>query len=122
MRILRRITRIVQIAPFAYLLLLAVCLLGESLMPDWMLRISVNLLSTPAYATVGMLIVGRWLKLCSWFRTACLLPFTTKVEGYVDAFVYTFTQDEVVVVNTAVALAFLTFIYLTYRHFFHGRS
>lgn len=122
MRILRRITRIVQIAPFAYLLLLAVCLLGESFMPDWMLRISVNLLSTPAYATVGMLIVGRWLKLCSWFRTACLLPFTTKVEGYVDAFVYTFTQDEVVVVNTAVALAFLTFIYLTYRHFFHGRS
>ena len=121
-RILRRITRIVQIAPFAYLLLLAVCLLGESFMPDWMLRISVNLLSTPAYATVGMLIVGRWLKLCSWFRTACLLPFTTKVEGYVDAFVYTFTQDEVVVVNTALALAFLTFIYLTYRHFFHGRS
>ena len=121
-KILRKITRIVQIAPFAYLLLLGVCLLCESLLPDWLLRLSANLLNTPVYTIVGMLCVGRWLKLCSWFRTACLLPFTTKVEGYVDAFVYTLTQNEVVIVNTILGITFLVFIYVSFRHFFHGRA
>ena len=121
-KILRKITRIVQVAPFAYLLLLGVCLLFESILPDWAMRLSVNLLNTPVYTIVGLLCLGRWLKLCSWFRTACLLPFTTKVEGYVDSFVYTFTQNEVVFVNAVIGVAFLVFIYVSFRHFFHGRT
>jgi len=121
-KVLRKVTRIVQIAPFAYLLLSAICLLGECLMPDWMLRVAENLLSTPAYAVVGMLLVGRWLKLCSWFRTACLLPCTAKVEGYVDAFVYTFSQNEVVIINIALGILFLLFIYSAFRHFFHANA
>ena len=119
---MRRITRIVQIAPFAYLLLLSLCLLLESVMPDWMIRVSDNLLSVPAYAPIGMLVVGRWLKLCSWFRTACVIPFTTKLEGYVDSFVYTFTQNEVVALNAITGILILTFIYVSFRHFFHGRA
>ena len=120
--ILRKITRIVQLAPFAYLLLLGLCLLCESVLPDWLFRLATNILNAPVYMTVGMLCIGRWLKLCSWFRTACLLPFTTKIEGYVDAFVYTFTQNEVVIVNTVLGIAFLVFIYISFRHFFHGRA
>ena len=91
-------------------------------MPDWMLRVAENLLSTPVYAVAGMLLVGRWLKLCSWFRTACVLPFTAKVEGYVDAFVYTFSQNEVVLVNVVLGATFLLFIYLAFRHFFHANA
>lgn len=121
-KILRRITRIVQIAPFAYLLLLGICLLFESILPDWLFRLSVNLLNTPVYMIVGMLFLGRWLKLCSWFRTACLLPFTTKVEGYIDSFVFSFTQNEVVIINTAIGILFIAFLFLTFRHFFHGRA
>ena len=121
-KILRKITRIVQIAPFAYLLLLGVCLLFESILPDWAMRLSVNLLNTPVYTIVGLLCVGRWLKLCSWFRTACILPMTTKVEGYVDSFVYTFTQNEVVIVNAVLGITFIVFIYLSFHHFFHGRA
>lgn len=121
-RILRKITRVVQIAPFAYLLLLGVCLLCESILPDCLFRLSTNLLNTPVYTIVGMLCVGRWLKLCSWFRAACLLPFTTKVEGYVDSFVYTLTQNEVVIVNAILGITFIVFIIISFRHFFHGRA
>lgn len=121
-KILRKITRIVQVAPFAYLLLLGICLLFESILPDWLFRLSVNLLNTPVYMIVGMLFLGRWLKLCSWFRTACLLPFTTKVESYIDSFVFSFTQNEVVIINTAIGILFFAFLFLTFRHFFHGRA
>ena len=116
-KILRKITRIVQIAPFAYLLLLAAYLLGESFMPDWALRICDNLLDVPVYTAVGFLFVGRLLKLCSWFRTACLLPFTTRAESYVDSFVYTFTQNEIVLINVSISLAIIAFIILSIRHF-----
>lgn len=121
-RILRKITRVVQIAPFVYLLLLGVCLVCESILPDCLFRLSTNLLNTPVYTIVGMLCVGRWLKLCSWFRAACLLPFTTKAEGYVDSFVYTLTQNEVVIVNAILGITFIVFIILSFRHFFHGRA
>lgn len=117
--VLRRVTRIVQIAPFAYLFLLAVYLLGESFLPDWSVRLLDNLLGLPAYTAAGFLFLGRMLKLCAWFRTACLLPFTTKVESYVDSFVYTFTQNEIVAVNAVIGTVLLIFIYLTIRHFFH---
>lgn len=117
---LRKITRIVQIAPFAYLLFLAIYLIGESIMPDWALRVSDNLLDAPLYTTAFLLGFGRLLKLCSWFRASCLLPFTTRLENYIDSFVYQFTQSEISAVNIVLGAVFLLFIYLSFRHFFHA--
>lgn len=121
-QLLRRITRIIQVAPFVYLFFLAVYLIGERFLPGWALGLLDNIVDAPIYTTVGMLIFGRILKLCSWFRTACVLPFTTKMESYVDAFVLPFTQDEVVLLNTAIGILFVAFIFITFRHFFHGRA
>lgn len=119
--VLRKITRIVQLLPFAYLLLLAIYLLTESLLPDFMLGIADNVLNAPLVAIIGLLGAGRILKLCGWFRTACLLPVATKVESWVDSFLITFTKAEVITINTLLGIAFLIYIYLSYRHFFHGR-
>lgn len=116
--VLRKITRIVQVLPFAYLLVLAIYLLTECVLPDWMLRIADNILNIPCIAIVGMIGVGRILKLCVWHRAACLLPISTKVESYVDSFVITFTQNEVILFNTCLGILFLGFIAFAYRHFF----
>lgn len=121
--LLRRITRIVQAAPFVYLFFLSVYLLFESLLPEWALGLLDNIVDAPVYATACMLVFGRLLKLCSWFRAACILPFATKMENYIDAFVYTFTQNEVVLINTATGILFFAFIFITFRHFFvNGRT
>lgn len=119
-RILRKITRIVQLMPFAYLLLLAVYLLTESFLPEWAVRVADNLLNAPLYAIIGMLGAGKNLKLCQWFRAACLLPMATKVESWVDSFIITFTQGEVVAINTILGILFLAFVALSYRHFAHA--
>ena len=120
--ILRKVTRIVQLLPFAYLLLLSVYLFLEFMLPEWALRIADNALNAPVYSVVGMLGAGRLLKLCRWFRTACLLPMATKIEGWIDSFVVTFTQNEVIIINTILGILFLTFIILACRHFFYGRK
>lgn len=119
---LRRITRIVQIAPFAYLFLLGIYLIGESVLPYWLLRLFDNILNAPVYVTIGMLGAGRMLKLCSWFRTACLLPVTARVECYVDSFVYALTQNEQLIFNTAIGIIFIAFVFIAIRHFLHGRQ
>lgn len=121
-KVLRKTTRIVQIAPFAYLLFLAVYLLGEGIMPDWALQISDNLLDAPLYTTAFLLGFGRLLKLCSWFRASCFLPLTTRLERYIDSFVFQFTQGEIAVLNTVLGILFLLFIYVSFRHFFHAVS
>lgn len=120
--ILRKITRAVQLLPFAYLLLLAVYLMTEAFLPDALLRISDNVFNTPILGVGIMLCAGRLLRLCSWFKAACLIPLSTKVEGYIDSFVFTFTQEEIIFINTAIGLLALTFLVLAYRHFFaHGK-
>jgi len=119
--ILRKITRMVQLLPFVYLLLLAVYLLTESILPEWALRIADNMLNAPLYAIAGMLGTGRLLKLCKWFKTACLLPVTTKIESYIDSFIITFTQNEVILINAALGIIMLAFVIIAYRHFFHAR-
>ncbi len=91
-------------------------------MPDWGLRVSDNLLDAPLYTTVFLLGFGRLLKLCSWFRASCFLPFTTRLENYIDSFVFQFTQVEIAIINSILGITFLLFIYLSLRHFFHGRA
>ena len=119
--ILRKITRVVQLLPFAYLLLFASYLLCESVLPDAIVRLADNVLNTPLLAILVMLGAGRLLRLCNWFKTACVLPITTKVEGYIDAFVFTFTQEEIIFINTAVGLLVAAFLILAIRHFYYGK-
>lgn len=91
-------------------------------MPDWALQISDNLLDAPLYTTAFLLGFGRLLKLCSWFRASCFLPLTTRLERYIDSFVFQFTQGEIAVLNTVLGILFLLFIYVSFRHFFHAVS
>ena len=119
--ILRKITRVVQLLPFAYLLLFASYLLCESILPDAVVRLADNVLNTPIIAIIVMLGAGRLLRLCNWFKTACVLPITTKVESYIDAFVFTFTQEGIICINTTVGLLVAAFLILAIRHFCYGK-
>ena len=118
--ILKKITRVVQLIPFVYLLLLGMALLLDGLMPGWSQRMTDALLCVPAYVSFGMIGVGKILKLCSWFKASCLIPLSTKVYGWIDSFVITFTQNEVIVINVALGVSFIAFIIIAQRHFFNG--
>ena len=119
--VLRKVTRIVQLLPFAYLLLLSLKLFLEPVLPEWALDVTDNMAVSFVPSTIALLFLGRVLKLCVWFRTACILPIATRIESWVDSFVVTFTQGEVIIINAAIGILFLLFIYLAIRHFFHGR-
>lgn len=119
--VLRKVTRIVQLLPFVYLLLLSVYLLTEYILPDWALGIADNVLNAPLVAIIGLLGVGKLLKLCAWFRTACLMPILSKIESWVDSFVITFTQEEILCINISIGIIALVFLVAAIRHFAYAR-
>ena len=121
---LRRVTRVTQIAPFVFLLFLAIYLLTEPILADWALRIADNILNIPVYVIACLLGLGRLLKLCRWYITACLLPLLTKVTSYVDSFVVTLWQEEVILLNALLGVIYIVFLGFAYHHFFggHGRK
>ena len=117
-RILRKATRIVQLAPFAYLAFYAVYLLTCSFVPDeWLCAADALLFISPVTGG-GMLVASRLFKLCRWHKAACLIPFSSQLEGCIDSFVITFTQQEIILINTAIGLAALLFLVLAYKHVF----
>lgn len=120
-RILRKATRIVQLAPFAYLAFYAAYMLLGYFASEDALCVADSIL-TISPATTGMMLVGsRLFRLCRWNKAACLLPMTSQVEGYVDSFIITFTQEEVILLNTAIGIISLLFLILAIRHFAYGK-
>jgi len=121
-KVLRKATRIVQLAPFAYLVFFVVYMLFGWAVQDETLCMIDKVAGVSPLATGGLLIGSKLFKLCGWHKVACLLPFSSQVEGFVDSYIVTFTQNEVIFINTAIGMLSLLFIILAIRHFSHGRK
>ena len=119
--ILRKATRIVQLAPFAYLAFYVAYMLGGLFIPDDFLC-SLDKVAGVSPLTTGMMLVGsRLFKLCRWHKIACLLPMSSQVEGYVDSFIITFTQEEILCINISIGIIALVFLVAAIRHFAYAR-
>lgn len=119
--ILRRVTRIVQLLPFAYLLFYAYYMIGCSFMTDEFLCLAdAAMVVTPA-TTILFLLASGLLKLCAWHKAACLIPASSQVEGYIDSFVMTFTQEEIIFINASIGVVAILF-FIAAIHHFYGRK
>lgn len=107
-----------QLAPFAYLVFYATYMLAGSFLEDDLLCLADSVMTVTPVAVFGMLVASRLLKLCPWHKAACLLPTTSQVEGYIDSYVFTFTQEEIVFINMSLGIFVLIFIVMAYLHFF----
>ena len=119
--ILRRVTRWVQLAPFIYLVLYGLYMCFCAFIPEGIACLVDGIMTTSPILTTGLLFLSRVLKLCNWHKTACLLPPASQVETFVDSYLFTFTQNEIIFINTALGILSLAFIIRAHRHFFNGR-
>ena len=120
--ILKKGTRLVQIAPFVYLLLYGVYMIMSTFASDEFLSFLDSVLAVRPLTIIGMLVASRLFELCIWHRIACLLPGTSHIENYIDNYIITFTQEEVITINLIIGLLSLLFLVKTHRHFFYGRE
>ena len=120
--ILRRVTRLVQLAPFFYLALYSLYLFAGVFAPEEMVCVADGAMFGSPFVTILFLTLSRLLKLCKWHKVACLIPSASQMEGVVDCYFFTFTQNEIILIN--VILGILSFLFLMFankRFFSNGR-
>lgn len=121
--ILRRLTRLVQLVPFVYLILYASYLLISWFLPDSILGLLDSIIFVSPATSGGLLALSRILKLCKWHKAAVMIPFSSQIESYIDSFVFTFSELEIIVINAVIGIAVIIFLILANKHFFHdGRK
>lgn len=121
-RILRKATRIVQLAPFAYLVFYVAYMLLGVFVSEEALCWADSIMTVTPVTTGGMLVGSKLFKLCRWHKAACLIPCTSQIEGYIDSFVITFTQEETLFINSAIGILSLVFLILAIKHVTHVRK
>ena len=120
-RILRKATRSVQLAPFAYLFVYAAYMLAGPFVSERVVCLADSFLTISPIITIGFLAASGLFKLCVWHKVACLIPMSSQVENYIDTYIITFTQEEILIINAALGILSIVFIILASRHFIHGR-
>ena len=113
-RILRKTTRLVQLAPFVYLAFYATYLILCDLVPDSLLGASDLVLYVSPATSGGLLFLSRLLKLCKFHKIACLIPFSSQIEGLIDCYLFTFTEAEIVLINLFLGIS--SFLFLAFVH------
>lgn len=121
-RILKKGTRLVQIAPFVYLLFYGIYMIISLFASEEFLCFADSLFVARPVTIMGMLVASRLFELCIWHKAACLIPGISQVENYIDNYVITFTQEEVMAINLIIGLLSLLFLVKAHRHFFYGRE
>lgn len=117
--ILRRVTRLIQLAPFVYLAIYSAYLLLGCIVPDDIVCLADGVMFSSPLATTAMLVLSRALKLCRWHKAACLIPSASQIEGVVDSYLFTFTQTEIVIINILLGVISFAFLIFAKKHFFH---
>ena len=114
----RRVVRILRILPFAYLCLLTVIELASDFLPENLACIINCTLFISPVVSAGTILLSSVLGMCRWHKAACLLPYSSRAVSFIDTNLYTFTQNELVIINFAIGVALAAFIALAYKHFF----
>lgn len=117
-KVLRKTTRMFQLLPFVYLFLYTICCLSELIIPDAFLSSFESFVLISPAGTLFFLVMSRLLELCSWHKIACLFPVSSTTVDYIDGFILTFTEQEMIIINITTGILSALFLISAYLHFF----
>lgn len=108
---LRYITLAVQIIPFAYSALYIICLVLYLFCPEPILRVLDSLFYVSPIVVIGFLIEAKVLKLCVWYRCACILPILPQIVVFIDNHIVQLVEVErYIAIGTPILLSSLLLI------------
>lgn len=108
---LRYITLAVQVLPFIYSFLYILSLFLYLICGEPTLRILDTLFYISPIVVCGFLIESHILKLCTWHKTACILPILPQITVFTDVYIIELTSIEAhLAIITPIVLSVLLLI------------
>lgn len=90
LNILRKVTRIIKIAPFIYTLVYIVFMVMQMLGMDSIMTFMESMCYMSPLVIVTLFILSHMLKLCCFYRFQCLLTAAPQILVVVDSYFYEF--------------------------------
>lgn len=115
---LRKITQVVQLAPFIYTGLYILVLISYLFAQDNVLNVLDLIFYVSPVVTLIFLLESRVLKLCAWHRAACVLPVIPQIVSLVDSVFIEFTVYEAAIFNGMLLLMSVLLLIAAYKVFF----
>ena len=113
----RKVVRIMRLVPFLYLFIFAVVSLTSNILPERLACVIDCSLFVSPVVSAGTILLSGVLGMCRWHKVACLLPYSSRFVSFIDTNFFTFTQNEITIINFAIGIVLMAFIVLAFNHF-----
>lgn len=116
--ILRNVTLIVQLYPFAYTMLYVLCMVGYLVGSEELSCTLDQIFYTSPFSVLFALILSRSLKLCKWHKLECILPMIPLAHLAIDTYIVPLSNVSAIInVGTIIFLCILSLInaYFVFR-------
>lgn len=113
----RKVVRIMRLVPFLYLCLFAIVGLTSYILPERLSCVIDCTMFVSPVVSAGTILLSGVLGMCRWHKVACLLPYSSRIVTFIDTNFFTFTQNEITMINLAIGIVLMAFIVLAFNHF-----
>ena len=121
-QILRRVTRIVKIAPFVLAVLFALSMIGYMVFSDTVATILDYLFYISPSTIVILLVLSKSTKMCVWHKLECILPIVAMLPALFDDLIIELTNVAAYINASTIALIFLASLLNAYFVFIKPRN
>lgn len=122
MSILRKVTRIVKIAPFVLVSMYMGAMIGYLFFSDIVATTLDTLFYVSPLVIILLWMLSRALKMCNWHRLECVLPLVPQLPIFFDDYISQFDYAGAVVNVCVVGLLFLLSLVNAYFVFIKPRN
>ena len=106
-QILRKVTRIVKIAPFVLAVLFMLSMIGYMAFSDTVATVLDFLFYISPSTIVILLILSKSTKMCAWHRLECILPMVSMLPALFDELIMSLTNVAAYINASTIAFIFL---------------
>lgn len=117
LNILRRVTRVIKVAPFIYTLVYIVFMVMQILGMENIMSLMESMCYVSPIVIITLFILSHSLKLCFFYRLQCLLSAAPQIFVLIDEYLYEFGTLSVSLATVFMGTVFLLSMINVYRVF-----
>lgn len=111
----------VKITPYLFLVVYCLCLTFDCTGNIKVLGVIEKFYGCTVGMSFILLFMSKTLDLCIWHKTACIIPSSSAILSFIDDYIISLSQEEVLISNIILLVLTFCYIIVSFIHFYrHG--